>query len=117
MLKEAPQQAGGAVRTDPDPVWRCASCSAEIARARDRMPLDGALTRTFVNPDGIEYVIAGFASARGCVEVSDPSPYWSWFPGCAWQVSLCRSCSTHLGWRFSGAASFHGLILDRLTPP
>lgn len=117
MLQENPQQAGGAARTEADPVWRCAACGAEIARARDRIPLDGASTRTFVNPDGLEYVITGFANAPGCSEVTEPTPYWSWFPGCAWQVSLCRACSTHLGWRFSGAAAFYGLIVDRLTAP
>jgi hypothetical protein len=117
VLKEAPEQAGGAARTDADPVWRCASCGAEIARSRDRIALDGALTRTFVNPEGVEFVITGFAKASGCAEVSGPSAYWSWFPGCAWQVSVCRNCSAHLGWRFTGAAAFHGLILSRLTPP
>jgi len=108
VLREDAQQAGGATRADADPVWRCASCGAEVARARDRIPLDGAATRAFVNPEGIEYVVA---------EVSDPSPYWSWFPGCSWQVSLCRRCSAHLGWRLSGAARFYGLIVDRLTAP
>jgi len=117
VLREDAQQAGGATRADADPVWRCASCGAEVARARDRIPLDGAATRAFVNPEGIEYVVAGFSEAAGCSEVSDPSPYWSWFPGCSWQVSLCRRCSAHLGWRFSGAACFYGLIVDRLTPP
>ena len=117
MLQEAPQQAGGAARTDADRFWLCASCGAEIARARDRIPLDGAMTRTFVNPEGTEFVIIGFANAPGCSEVSAPSAYWSWFPGCAWQASLCRACSAHLGWRFTGAASFHGLILNRLTAP
>ena len=60
---------------------------------------------------------AVLAEAAGCSEVSDPSSYWSWFPGCSWQVSLCRRCSAHLGWRFSGAARFYGLIVDRLTAP
>ncbi|TMB09656.1 MAG: hypothetical protein E6J65_28725 [Deltaproteobacteria bacterium] len=62
-------------------------------------------------------MIAGFSEAPGCAEVSSPSPYWSWFPGCAWQVSVCRSCSAHLGWRFTGADRFYGLIVGRLTPP
>ena len=117
MLREEAQQAGGAARTEADRVWRCAACGAEVARDRHRIPLDGAATRAFVNPDGIEYVIAGFSEASGCAEVTSPSPYWSWFPGCSWQVSVCRGCSGHLGWRFSGADSFYGLIVGRLTPP
>jgi hypothetical protein len=117
VLREEAQQAGGAARTEEDRIWRCAACGAGVARDRHRIPLDGAATRTFVNPDGIEYMITGFSQAPGCAEASSPSPYWSWFPGCAWQVSLCRSCSAHLGWRFSGADSFYGLIVARLTPP
>jgi hypothetical protein len=117
MLREEAQQAGGAARTEADPFWRCTACGANLARDRDRIPLDGTATRAFVNPDGREYVIAGFADARGCVDASEPSSYWSWFPGCSWQVELCAGCGVHLGWRFSGAARFYGLIVDRLTAP
>ena len=117
MLREDAQQAGGAVTAEDGSVWRCAACGAEVARDRDRISLDGQETRAFVNPDGFEYVIAGFAQAAGCREVSGPSSYWSWFPGCAWQISICRSCRAHLGWRFSGQAAFYGLSLDRLTAP
>ena len=116
MLREQPQ-AGGTARTEVERVWRCAACGAEVARDRDRVPLDGAETRGFTNPDGVEYLIGGFGEAPGCTEVSGPSAYWTWFPGCAWQVSVCRGCGAHLGWRFSGAARFHGLIIDRLTAP
>jgi cereblon len=117
VLREDAQQAGGAARTEDERVWRCARCGAEVARDRDRVPLDGSSSRVFVNPEGIEYEIAGFGEAAGCAEISEPSFYWSWFPGCAWQVSVCAACSAHLGWRFSGAASFHGLILDRIKAP
>ena len=27
---------------------------------------------------------------------------------------VCGGCGEHLGWRFSGAAPFYGLLLDRL---
>ncbi|HTO96629.1 MAG TPA: cereblon family protein [Myxococcales bacterium] len=117
MLREDAQQAGGATRTGFEQVWRCARCGAAVASDRDRVPLDGSPTRVFVNPEGVEYEIAGFKEAAGCAEISEPSVYWSWFPGCAWQISVCSGCSAHLGWRFSGGSSFHGLILDRLTAP
>ena len=74
VLREEAQQAGGAAKTEADRVWRCAACAAEVARDRHRIPLDGAATRAFVNPDGIEYVIAGFSEAPGCAEVSN-SPF------------------------------------------
>ncbi|HEY4883808.1 MAG TPA: cereblon family protein [Myxococcales bacterium] len=117
MLREDAQQAGGAVSTGDDSFWRCVACGAEVARDGDRIPLDGVATRAFMNPDGFEYVIAGFTHATGCRDASEPSAYWSWFPGCSWQVCLCRACGAHLGWRFSGRADFYGLSVDRLTAP
>ena len=117
MLREDAQQAGGATATRDDSSWLCAACGAEVARDGDRISLEGQETRAFVNPDGFEYVITAFARAAGCSEVSEPSAYWSWFPGCSWQISVCRQCGTHLGWRFTGRSDFHGLSLDRLTPP
>jgi len=117
VLREDAQQAGGAVAIQGGSVWRCAACGAEIAFDQDRIPLEGQQTRAFVNPDGFEYVIAGFAKAAGCREVSRPSSYWSWFPGCAWQISVCASCGAHLGWRFTGRAAFYGLSMDRLKAP
>jgi hypothetical protein len=117
VLREEAQQAGGATRADVERVWRCSACGANVARDRDRIALDGASSRAFVNPEGAEYVIAGFAAADGCADASEPSAYWSWFPGCAWTVAVCRACAVHLGWRFSGRSAFHGLILDRLVAP
>jgi hypothetical protein len=99
-------------------VWRCAACGAEIARDRDRVPLEGSATRAFVNPQGIEYVIAGFREAAGCVSHGERSSYWSWFSGFSWQVSLCGACGAHLGWSFfSESDAFYGLVLDRLSAP
>ena len=117
MLREDPQQAGGAGTAQEDPIWRCAACGADVARDRDRISLDGAQTRAFVNPDGFEYVIAGFAHAPGCLDASEPSSYWSWFPGCSWRICVCKACGAHLGWRFGGRAAFYGLSIDRLTAP
>jgi hypothetical protein len=117
MLREDAQQAGGVASTRGDSFWRCAACAAEVARDADRVPLDGVATRAFVNPEGFEFVIAGFTRATGCLDASEPSAYWSWFPGCSWRVCLCRACGAHLGWRFSGRADFYGLSLDRLTAP
>jgi hypothetical protein len=115
--KEAPE-AGGAPVATQEPVWRCAACGHEVALDRDRVHLEGAGVRTFVNPEGIEFRITGFRDAPGCAASGRPSSYWSWFPGFAWQVALCSGCGRHLGWSFQSAeARFHGLILDRLAPP
>ncbi len=101
-----------------DPAWRCAACGKEIAADRDRIPLEGAATRTFVNPIGIEYLIAGFREAPGCAGNGEISPYWSWFPGFAWQIVVCSGCGAHLGWTFASESErFYGLILERLIAP
>lgn len=113
--KEAPD-AGGAPVAVEERLWRCAACGHGIAR--ERIPLDGAPTRTFVNPAGIEYVIAGFRDAPGCALVGERSSYWGWFPGCLWQVAICAACGAHLGWNFTGESErFYGLILERLIAP
>ena len=120
MLKgeRSETETGGARVASADPAWRGAACGKEIAADRDRIPLEGAATRAFVNPAGIEYVIAGFREAPGCAAQGETSPYWSWFAGFAWQVVACAGCGAHLGWNFTSASErFYGLILDRLIAP
>jgi hypothetical protein len=102
----------------PERVWRCVACGRTIALDRDRISLEGAATRAFVNPAGVEYVIAGFREAEGCVADGERSTYWSWFAGFSWQVALCGGCGAHLGWNFqSDAQRFYGLLVDRLSAP
>lgn len=42
---------------------------------------------------------------------------WTWFPGRAWRIALCRGCGVHLGWSFEKEAMppFFGLVKDRLV--
>ena len=117
MLKGETQTTGSRA-VEADRAWRCAACGKDVASDRDRIPLEGAPARTFVNPAGIEYVIAGFRDSPGCAVQGKSSPYWSWFAGFTWQLAGCAGCAVHLGWRFSSASeSFYGLILDRLIAP
>ncbi len=109
MLKEAPLASGAGTRTRQ--VWRCAACAADVAADPD------AGSQRFVNPDGVEFEIARFRDAPGCRAIGEPVSYWTWFPGCAWQPAVCAACGAHLGWRFSGAEEFFGLIVDHLIAP
>ena len=68
-----------------------------------------------VNPSGVDFHVGCFEPAPGCITEGAPTLYWTWFPGCAWQLALCRACHAHLGWRFTGEQTFWGLILDRLV--
>jgi hypothetical protein len=95
---------------------RCASCSHEITTERARIAVDGAHSHTFVNPQAIEFRIACFREAPGCIGWGEESTYWSWFKGYAWRVALCSSCAAHLGWSYRGGTSgFYGLIADRIV--
>lgn len=69
----------------------------------------------FANPHGIAFEIGCFARAPGSFSVGPREHQFSWFPGYTWQLSACRACHGHLGWRFQAAERyFLGLIFDRL---
>jgi hypothetical protein len=93
----------------------CARCGGGVTRARARMSVNGAHVHTFKNPSAIDYTIACFDEANGCVGSGEQSSVWTRFPGYAWQVALCAHCGEHLGWSFDRHSErFWALILDRL---
>jgi hypothetical protein len=103
-------------RVDEDRVLVCAACSHGIARARDRIEVEGAHVHTFVNPSVVPYRIGCFVDAEGSVGVGEESTFWSWFKGYAWRVVVCTRCLAHVGWSFrNDDRVFFGLILDRLA--
>ncbi len=106
---EAGSREGAGVRDER--AIRCAGCRHVLAREQDRLPLD---TGTFVNPAGIVHRIAAFRHAQGCAVAGDPTTFWTWFPGHAWQHALCGNCGTHVGWMFSGPSTFFGLLTARI---
>lgn len=75
----------------------------------------GALEHAFLNPDAHVYRIACYAEASGVTSLGEPTLKWTWFPGYAWCVALCRGCAHHLGWEYRGGGeprgTFFGLIL------
>jgi hypothetical protein len=97
----------------------CRECLYPITREEERREMGGAPQHTFANPAGIVFTIGCFRTAQGCVPVGPSSDEFTWFPGFAWQVGVCRGCLAHLGWLFSApsGAAFWGLILDHLIFP
>lgn len=94
----------------------CERCRARITAKDARLEVGGKHLHTCANPHGIVYRIACFRDAPGCRPLGGRTAYWSWFPGYTWEIALCASCDTHLGWRFqSGADAFFGLIVERLA--
>ena len=107
------------VREKSDPVVRCRFCRHQIARAEDRIPVDGQWAHTFANPHGIVFQIVCFRQAAGCADIGAYTTEFTWFSGYAWRVAMCRACANHLGWRFHSLTDddFYGLIVDHLIFP
>lgn len=95
---------------------RCAACGARLAPAGASLEVGGAHEHEFMNPSGLRFVVACYGAAPGCAGEGEASAVWSWFPGRAWRVALCRACGTHVGWSFEkvSASPFWGLIRDRI---
>ncbi len=93
----------------------CTACHAPITRQADRISINEQHEHVFANPHGYIYHIGCFAQAPGCVRAGEAAEFFSWFPGYAWQIALCRRCLAFLGWTFhSSHSQFWGLILEKL---
>ncbi|HBQ12456.1 MAG TPA: hypothetical protein DEF51_15335 [Myxococcales bacterium] len=111
----APVRVEEEARVARGPKIRCRACRSVVTDAAARVEAHGAHTHRRVNPSGVDFHVGCFEPAPGCITEGAPTLYWTWFPGCAWQLALCRACHAHLGWRFTGEQTFWGLILDRLV--
>jgi hypothetical protein len=87
----------------------CAVCDAVVARTGDRVVIGAGDLHTFVNPQGAVFELACFCRAEGATAIGEGTLEYTWFPGHAWRVAICRACGTQLGWRYDGASSFWGL--------
>lgn len=96
---------------------RCVSCGARVTREALRTSVNGKHRHEFMNPSGLRFVVACYSAAPGAVGDGERSTVWTWFPGFAWEIEVCRSCHAHLGWSFHAAdkASFYGLVHDRVV--
>jgi hypothetical protein len=109
------------ISTDSDPTeeerWIvCRQCHQRLTRPSERTSKNGSHTHTFANPSGLVFEIGCFVMVRGCSFIGPPSYEFPWFSGHSWQIAICSTCQTHLGWLFQGreGSQFFGLILDRL---
>lgn len=112
----APARGRNAAPRDPRELL-CRTCRSRITHEDHRIEVNGAHEHTFVNPGGFVHRIGCFAVATHLGEVGQPDPSFSWFPGFTWQIVVCKSCRTHLGWLYRCAGErFSGLLLDQLVP-
>jgi hypothetical protein len=99
-----------------DPSIRCKSCGNTITSVDALISVAGQHHHSFTNPAGIHYTIGCFSTARGCLNMGEPTSEFTWFPGYTWCYSVCSKCYNHIGWFYqSGESTFYGLILNRLT--
>ena len=94
----------------------CKHCENKITLPENRMEISGSFEHTFLNPAGHLFRIGCFTAADGCLPLGVPTTEWTWFEGFEWQMAICNSCHSHLGWyyRSQDARNFYGLIMDLL---
>lgn len=121
ICKESPDvivQEETKTSTEDEDIIVCAHCNSHITDPEKQIAVDHAFRHAFANPHGHVFEIGCFSHAKGCRSDSTASFEFTWFPGFAWQITVCQYCSSHLGWFFSSdTRSFYGLILDRLVFP
>lgn len=103
------------LRDAPERALRCAACGHTITSSAYAIDVEGSHVHTRLNPAHVVFQFGCFREAAGCRISGSPSSEHTWFTGCLWQYAHCAQCGTHLGWAFSGALSFFGLVLNRLV--
>ena len=96
----------------------CSFCYGAVTDTDNCIAVNGSHSHIFANPHGYVFEIGCYKRAAGCVAMPAPSVEFSWFRGYHWQVAICKTCSSHLGWYFqSNESSFFGLIQKYLIGP
>ena len=93
----------------------CRLCAHLLAFPKDAIEVGGSHVHTRLNPANVVFRFGCYARAAGCAVSGAPSAEHVWFAGCRWQFAHCGKCRAHVGWAFSGAHDFFGLVLDRLA--
>lgn len=92
----------------------CSPCGHLVTKVSEKIEVRGRHDHSFGNL-GYLVKLGCFRDAPGCFGVERISHGYSWFPGYAWQIQVCRDCYTQLGWKFTTQDdSFYGLIFGML---
>ncbi|XP_036387081.1 protein cereblon-like isoform X3 [Megalops cyprinoides] len=76
----------------------------------------------YVNPHGYVHETLTVYKASNLNLIGRPSTLHSWFPGYAWTIAQCRTCGSHMGWKFTATKKdlspqrFWGLTRSALLP-
>ncbi|CAM6036740.1 unnamed protein product [Sphagnum compactum] len=84
---------------------QCKGCLALIARRSDMlvMSADGPIS-AYVNAHGYVHETLTLSKVRGLRLTGEPQTANSWFPGYAWVLAACSTCTEHMGWRFTAVS-------------
>ncbi|MBN1959853.1 MAG: hypothetical protein JW841_02800 [Deltaproteobacteria bacterium] len=99
---------------------RCRHCENIISDTNALFSMrQGRTSLVFANPAGVLFEILTLNFAQNLDIVGMPTGEFSWFPNYAWQIVICNSCLSHLGWCYSTLVGeepsvFYGLILAEL---
>uniref|UniRef100_W5MZ09 Protein cereblon n=1 Tax=Lepisosteus oculatus TaxID=7918 RepID=W5MZ09_LEPOC len=76
----------------------------------------------YVNPHGYVHETLTVYKANNLNLTGRPSTLHSWFPGYAWTIAQCRTCGSHMGWKFTATKKdmspqkFWGLTRSAMLP-
>ncbi|XP_066935165.1 protein cereblon-like [Clytia hemisphaerica] len=76
----------------------------------------------FVNPGGVIHETLTFYKANHLRLQGRATTEYSWFPGYAWTIAICKTCHRHMGWKFTATKKelkpkkFWGLVRAALKP-
>ncbi|XP_012680340.1 protein cereblon isoform X2 [Clupea harengus] len=76
----------------------------------------------YVNPHGYVHETLTVYKTSNLNLIGRPSTLHSWFPGYAWTIAQCRTCGSHMGWKFTAVKKdlspvrFWGLTRSALLP-
>lgn len=91
-------------------VYVCGNCDSFIERQSQMFPMSTEGPQgTYCNSGGFIYETVTLFTAQGLKLSSVPSTAYTWFPGYAWTIANCKSCSLHMGWKFTA-------VVDNLQP-
>lgn len=83
--------------------FNCKRCKTKIAVYNDIFAMaKGNVNANYCNPAGyIHETLTVHKTLENSTRLVDrPSSEFSWFPGYAWQIAVCITCSSHIGWKF-----------------
>ncbi|XP_012267633.2 protein cereblon [Athalia rosae] len=90
-----------------DRLLTCSSCDDFIGKQSDVFPMNKEGPQSaYCNPAGIIHETVTLYKAQGLILNDEvPQTEYSWFPGYAWTIALCKGCHGHMGWKFTAVHS------------